>query len=609
MIANRHVAAEALQGCDGLRQTSRMLVKHWEPINCDSDVVASVVVGFTDSRIHTRIVQRLPFTWNAQANKGCSAALYVLAVSLPAQGPEQDVSNNALNWVQDRPWTTVGESPVFAGSTAENLLAKRCSNKAKVSIRSPRRRRYSGKKRSSTTRALADSLQITYGHTFRHSEEGAGPMTAALLRLHPFGGHWHSNSRISSPLQKRLLDPKSPSAISPLCSKKQLRTRKPSSKPLHFSRPAKTVSQATSDCSVVLTDISLPHQPGNTLLSPLPVGSEALNDLENLRTRMNQTKNEMSALRTIQSIACPLNPDATRDPTNLEKASILIDTIASEICQHIECRHQVRIFNAPDRIPLEHTKTAILTACGMQDTICIAQLLRKSKPSMRCPIIMQFQDEKNAARLLTAQTVLSSTKKFQTLKIKAARTRVQRQLTKKLPELVAPSTSSTCADACHNVTQSCLFNPGPTPHTHDHEPSTSISGHPQMLSPTSATPKRPTADLGDKVTTQPIHETVVEDDSTDCFSRPPDLMTLRVSSPKRFLGLKHLLSKPCTITPSPEPTPQAPALHPSSTNLTIPVIPHKRICSPTKRTTQFPYNIFKPQLPLPNLSPYQAPPL
>ncbi|GAA53905.1 hypothetical protein CLF_111592, partial [Clonorchis sinensis] len=101
-------------------------------------------------------------------------------------------------------------------------------------------------------------------------------------------------------------------------------------------------------------------------------------------------ENEISALRTVQSIACLLNPDATCDPTILEKASIFIDTMASEICQRIECRHQGLIFNAPDRIPLEHTKTAIVTACGMQDTICTARRLRKSKPSMCCPIIMQL---------------------------------------------------------------------------------------------------------------------------------------------------------------------------------------------------------------------------
>ncbi|GAA54228.1 hypothetical protein CLF_112777 [Clonorchis sinensis] len=105
------------------------------------------------------------------------------------------------------------------------------------------------------------------------------------------------------------------------------------------------------------------------------VGSEVLNDLENLRTRVHQMENEISALRTVQSIACLLNLEATCDPTISEKASIFIDTMASEICQRIERRHQVLISNAPDRIPLKHTKTAILTACGMQDTICTARRL------------------------------------------------------------------------------------------------------------------------------------------------------------------------------------------------------------------------------------------
>ncbi|KER23459.1 hypothetical protein T265_08678 [Opisthorchis viverrini] len=205
----------------------------------------------------------------------------------------------------------------------------------------------------------------------------------------------------------------------------------------------------------------------------------------------------MSSLRTIQSIACLLNPDETCDPTNLEKASTLIVTIASEICQRIECRHQVLVFNAPDRTPLEHTRTAILTACGMLGTMCTARRLRKSKTSMCCPVVMQFRDENDAARQLTARALLSSTKKFHTLKLKDACTRMRRQLTKKSPEPVASSPTSTCADECHNDTQNCLLDPGPVPHAHDHGPSTPISEHPQMLSPTSTTPTRSTADLGD----------------------------------------------------------------------------------------------------------------
>ncbi|GAA47469.1 hypothetical protein CLF_100404 [Clonorchis sinensis] len=83
-------------------------------------------------------------------------------------------------------------------------------------------------------------------------------------------------------------------------------------------------------------------------------------------------------------------------PPALEKASILVDTIAFEICERIECRHQVLVFNEPDRSPLEHTKTAILTAFGMLDTMCTARRPRQLKPSLCCPIILQFRDENDA---------------------------------------------------------------------------------------------------------------------------------------------------------------------------------------------------------------------
>ncbi|GAA54041.1 hypothetical protein CLF_111969 [Clonorchis sinensis] len=127
------------------------------------------------------------------------------------------------------------------------------------------------------------------------------------------------------------------------------------------------------------------------------VGSQVLKDLENLRACLRNMEREISLFRNIKYIACLLNPDATCDPATLEKASILIDTIVVEICQGIECRHQVLVFNAPDRIPLEHTKTAILTACGRLDTTCTARRLRISKPSTCCPIILQLQDENDAA--------------------------------------------------------------------------------------------------------------------------------------------------------------------------------------------------------------------
>ncbi|GAA48602.1 hypothetical protein CLF_101804 [Clonorchis sinensis] len=244
---------------------------------------------------------------------------------------------------------------------------------------------------------------------------------------------------LPSSSSKRLLDPESPSSIPAVRPKKRLTARRPSSQPPHLSKSVKMALQATSYCSVILTDIYLTPQPDNTHLSPSPVGSQVLKDLENLRARLHKMEHEISFLRNIQPVACLLNPDATCDPATLEKASTLIDTIAVEICQCIECRRQVLVFNTPDRIPPEHTKIALLTACGMLGTTCTARRLRKSKPSMCCPIMLQFQDENDALRLLTSQSLLCSTEKFRTIKDKPARTRMQRQLTKKLPPSTPPS--------------------------------------------------------------------------------------------------------------------------------------------------------------------------
>ncbi|GAA57677.1 hypothetical protein CLF_113065 [Clonorchis sinensis] len=92
--------------------------------------------------------------------------------------------------------------------------------------------------------------------------------------------------------------------------------------------------------------------------------------MENLTACPHKMERERSFFRNIHT--CLLNPDATCDPATLEKASILIDTIAVEICQRTECWHQVLVFNAPSRIPLEHTKAAILTACAHNPRAIIA---------------------------------------------------------------------------------------------------------------------------------------------------------------------------------------------------------------------------------------------
>ncbi|GAA54128.1 hypothetical protein CLF_112283 [Clonorchis sinensis] len=142
------------------------------------------------------------------------------------------------------------------------------------------------------------------------------------------------------------------------------------------------------------------------------VEPQVLKDLEDLRASPHNMEHEMSSFRTIQPIAHLLNPDTTCDPANVEKASISVDTITVEICQCTKC-------------------PAILTAQCMFGTTYTARWLRKLKPSMCCPIIMQFLDEDDAARPLISQAPLSFAEKFRTIKVKAARTRMQQKLTKK----------------------------------------------------------------------------------------------------------------------------------------------------------------------------------
>ncbi|GAA57783.1 hypothetical protein CLF_113192 [Clonorchis sinensis] len=244
-------------------------------------------------------------------------------------------------------------------------------------------------------------------------------------------------------------------------------------------------------------------------------------------------EHEISFLQNIQPIACLLNPDATCDPATLEKASTLIDTIAVEICQRIECRRQVLVFNTPDRIPPEHTKTALLTACGMLGTTCTARRLRKSKPSMCCPIMLQFQDENDALRLLTSQALLCSTENFRTIKVKASRTRMQRQLTKKRPPSTPPSDALLNTPPTHMISKAInspiVKTPGASMNGAHRCPSTN-------LRPTCATANS----IPDAVVPKPV--------------TPPTAST-RVDAP-----VVPLNSQCHMITPSTEPTPNYSAL-------------------------------------------------
>ncbi|GAA57206.1 hypothetical protein CLF_112329 [Clonorchis sinensis] len=96
----------------------------------------------------------------------------------------------------------------------------------------------------------------------------------------------------------------------------------------------------------------------------------ASTDQEAWSARVNKTESEPISYRSMQPKACLLTPDAVCDPSDLAKASVLIDTLASELSRRMECRKHVLIYHTPNHIPVERTKAAILTACNMRDKVC-----------------------------------------------------------------------------------------------------------------------------------------------------------------------------------------------------------------------------------------------
>ncbi|KAG5452421.1 hypothetical protein CSKR_201672 [Clonorchis sinensis] len=183
-----------------------------------------------------------------------------------------------------------------------------------------------------------------------------------------------------------------------------------------------------------------------------------------------------------------------------------------------------------------------------------------------------------------------------------------------LPDLHHPGIASRpnlpdCdADLCPGDTQTCLTIASPTSPAHDHEPSTSTFGHLPMQPLTLTAPTKFTADRTGAVPHQPLTDTAIVSESTVSYSRPSDLMTLCFSPPKRFLGFKHQLSKPRIIATSPTLTPRDPALFSSSKKMTIPRVVQKYTCGPTHHAGLVLGRVPNPKTPLPNLSPYQAPP-
>ncbi|GAA30151.1 hypothetical protein CLF_102805 [Clonorchis sinensis] len=120
---------------------------------------------------------------------------------------------------------------------------------------------------------------------------------------------------------------------------------------------------------------------------------------------------ELASYRSIQPIASLLAPDATYDLSDPAKASVLIGTLASETSQLMDCRNQFLIYNAPDRIPTERTKVAILTACNMYAKVCTARQLRKLKRFLCCPTLKRLRDKNDTPCAALSVRLLKSVPK------------------------------------------------------------------------------------------------------------------------------------------------------------------------------------------------------
>ncbi|KAG5447773.1 hypothetical protein CSKR_106806 [Clonorchis sinensis] len=97
-----------------------------------------------------------------------------------------------------------------------------------------------------------------------------------------------------------------------------------------LSRVSKAL-QVTSECSVSLMDIFLPILIQSSLPWLLLEESQCYTDLENLKARVHKVESKLASYQSIQPIACILSPDATCYPSDLAKASLLIDKPASDI--------------------------------------------------------------------------------------------------------------------------------------------------------------------------------------------------------------------------------------------------------------------------------------
>ncbi|WP_204107678.1 hypothetical protein, partial [Streptococcus dysgalactiae] len=91
-----------------------------------------------------------------------------------------------------------------------------------------------------------------------------------------------------------------------------------------------------------------------------------------------------------------LEPTSQPSQSNLVSASKFLDSIVSEVAKRMNCSNNAVVFNIPDRIPLETTKSLILQACGMENTQCHCIRLRKISQRYNCALLFQFSNARVA---------------------------------------------------------------------------------------------------------------------------------------------------------------------------------------------------------------------
>ena len=148
-------------------------------------------------------------------------------------------------------------------------------------------------------------------------------------------------------------------------------------------------------------------------------------EITELKERILQLEAESSALKPLCSL---LNPTVEADTASLISAASLIDALSSEISHRLRCNRQVVIFNVPDKLPAEKAKQIILQLTGLKDKTCRASRLRKLKPSLTCPLMLEFQDEIAPKILLDQRRLLCVHPTLLNARLCAARTPMQPEL-------------------------------------------------------------------------------------------------------------------------------------------------------------------------------------